>query len=316
MSGSTTPNLGRFGALMLAPQTALGTALTDAQFTAAAFGLRVTQFAGPLVTVTRTRDDFADGSIFQQQERTQGRRFDGRTVAFDADMGSVSKILEAMFGAPAAGKITPANGNFAENAPGTPMQFRQKYPGSNVKGKDAQLAGLTLTVPNRANVTGQLTLNGVSVEDDPAALTAVIPVTNQLQFKHWYVRYGGTLYKPEAGSLTITVPMEAVDGANGTVPADADYIFGWEVSGPLTFQAQITLAGVPAVFRDAYRNGTLAPFVFGFQVGALTFEALFKNAEVNMLDVPTGLGRVATPITLTAATVDGTAPVEFTVPAP
>lgn len=372
----TQPNLGRYGAVGFAVQTAVGTPANPTVW------LRPTGFANPEITVTRTRDNYANRSIFQQQERPQGRRWDGRAIPFEAELSSLRELMK-VFNTPVAGTgqtvtvgaggaaaaatslpvtaltaalpantilmfggtpvfvttqaaqgattltvsplvapvaaaatatlgasstVTPRIGNFAALAPNTPITVEQLHPAVNLRASDVQVSALSLSVANRTNVTGSVTLNGTRVTDSFSPQTPVLPVTDVLQYQHHYLRFGSTIFRPETSGLTLTTPMDLQDGANGLDPTNAPFGLGYERTDAVSLSAQFSIPSYDTALRDAFRNGTTDSFAYGFLVGSKVFEFRMRAAEVNSVEIPGGLDRIVVPYTVTAVQTDGLAP--------
>ncbi len=308
----TRPGLGRFGALMLAPQTAVGTPAEIPTHT-----LKATAFMPPLEQLIRTKDEGANGSIRNRRSRVQGVQAEGRQVTVEMTLAALADLMKAV-GPAASNVVTPANANFAPLAPGVPFTVWQLHPTGDRVAEDVQIGAVALTVNARGNVTAQITLNVVSTK----VLTGSAPVpttpSDQLQFKHWWLKVNTVLYKPETGSISLQIPMAVVDGANGTQPALANYPIGWERSDSPMLMVGFTLPALVTALRDAYEQNTLVTIETGFTLPGGTPKTIkwdITTAEVGSVNVPSGMDRIQVPYEATGVSEDTLAEFTITLPA-
>lgn len=308
----TRPGLGRFGALLIAPQTAVGSPATLPTHT-----LKATQFMPALEVLNKTKDDGANGSIRNRRSRVQGVQAEGRQVTVEMTMAALAELMKAI-GPVATNVVTPANANFAPLAPGVPFTVWQLHPTGDRIAEDVQIGAVALTINARGNVTAQLTLNVVTSK----VLTGAAPVpatpADQLQYKHWWLKVNTVLYTPESGSINLQIPMAVVDGANGTVPALANYPIGWERSESPMLMVGFTLPALITALRDAYEQNTLVAIETGFTLPGTTPKTIKWNittAEVGSINVPTGMDRITVPYEATGVSEDTLAEFSVTLPA-
>lgn len=291
----TRPGLGRYGVIMMAPQTAVGQPAA-----APTIVLKATSFMPPLERLIKTKDNGANGSIRNRRSRVQGVQADGRQISCEMTLDALAELCKSV-GPEAAGIITPSGNNFDVLAPGIPWTVWQLHPTGDRVAADVQMGGIALSVSGRQNVTANLTLNTTTTQ----ALTTPVPPAvlpdDQLQFKHWWLKVNDVLYKPEQGAVNLTIPMAVVDGADGTHANAANYPQGWERNDSTTLGVDFTLPALVQALRDAYEQNGLVKVETGFTIPAFgtaaekTISFLIKTAEVESVEVPTGMDRIQVP---------------------
>lgn len=318
MWGNVTPNMGRFGAVWIAVQTAFGTAAT-----APTHALRVRTYMPPLKQFVRTTDEYADRSMEQKADRIQGVMLDNRSITVELTMRDLTMLMQAALGDAVTGTITPKTGDFAVYAPGAPLTIWQLHPGGNTVSSDVQITGLTIDAPSRANVTATINL-GVTRVDDLAVIPTAPTISNEvLQFKHLYAKYDGADLFPESGQISLTTPMSVVDAARGLLADDRTLNpLGWERSGPRVAAAQFTTAGTPAALRAGYQvtdTADLKTAEIGFKLPGVSgkqFALILNPAQVKGHDPSNGLDRFTVQHRIEGVSLDGLPPFTVTVPAP
>lgn len=304
---TTRPSLGRYGTFGFGRQTDPNTPVVPNRF------LRYNGGSSMIANTVRARDNYANGSLQLMAERTQGVTFQGKSVTFEADHAGLTEILAIMLNAePVAGVITPGTMNYASNMPLTPVTVEANYPGTPTQVVDAQFNNLQIQMNPRANFGATLNFQAVKAVnlDTPAA--AVLPVTGIYQSRDHYISYGAGEVQPEASSITLDVPIAAIDAARGNEPTEQNYILGFERSGPLQLAGQFSMPGVPQAFLDANRNGTFAPLewtLVKYAADRVTVDReitfVVPNAEINTIDPGATLDRIVTPVTWTAVSLAG-----------
>lgn len=307
----TRPGLGRFGAILIAPQTAVGTPATLPTHT-----LKATTFMPPLEQLIRTKDDAANGSIRNRRSRVQGVSAEGRQVTVEMTLAALAELMKAV-GPVTTGTVTPANANFDVLAPGVPFTVWQLHPTGDRVASDVQIGAVNLSVNARTNVTAQVTFNVTSSQ----VLTGTPPVpvlpADQLQYKHWWLKVGATTYTPETGGVNLQIPMASVDGARGSTPLLANYPIGWERNDSPMLTVSFSLPALVTALRDAYEQNTLVAIETGFTLPGATPKTLkwvISSAEIGSVTVPGGMDRIVVPYEATGVSED-TLP-EFTIALP
>ncbi|MFB9991223.1 hypothetical protein ACFFLM_04400 [Deinococcus oregonensis] len=308
----TRPGLGRYGAILIAAQTAVGSVASAPTHT-----LKATQFMAPLEQLIRTKDEGANGSVRNRRSRVQGVVSDGRQVTVEMTLSALAELMKA-FGPVTTNVVTPSNSNFGALAPGVPFTVWQLHPTGDRIASDVQIGAVVLTVGARANVTAQITFNITTT----AALTGTAPIPvnpiDQLQFKHFWLKIGATTYKPETGTVNLTVPMSVVDGANGTDPTKADYPIGWERSDSAMLMFGFTLSELVPALRTAYEQNTLLAIEAGFTLPGTTPKTIkwtIATAEIGSVNVSQGTDRITVPYEATGVSDDTLAEFTITLPA-
>lgn len=305
--------MGKYGAIAIALQTALGTAATAPTNT-----LRTTAFGNPMPEFTYTNDEIADGSIFESGEQLQGVASSQRQITAQATLADLPLLLTAMFGAPTAGKIAPRLDDFAALAPGQPLTVWQPHPVKSSLFTNVQISSLVITVSNRATATVQVTFNTTRVV--PIATMPVLPplaTTDIAKFMNFFVKYGGNTVLPTEATLTFTQPMEAEDAAQGLDPSNQLYAVGWSRSGAVTAMLNLRIgsASSPQALLDAYESGADAVLEAGFKIGSKELSTKFFHSRVSSATPDGGLGRILIPFDIKATYSGGAPTFEFTVPA-
>lgn len=311
----TRPGLGRYGVIMLAPQAAVGQPAA-----APTLVLHATAFMPPLERLIKTKDNGANGSIRNRRSRVQGVQADGRQISVEMTLGALAALCGSI-GPSSAGTIVPSGNNFDVLAPGIPWTVWQLHPTGDRIAQDVQIGAIGLTMGGRQTVTASITLNTTTTQP----LTGLPPVGalpgDMLQFKHWWLKVNDVLYKPEQGALTLTIPMAVVDGADGTHANAANYPQGWERSDSTTLGVDFTLPALVTPLRDAYEQNGLVKVETGFTLPATgggteqTISFLIKTAEVDSVDVPTGMDRIQVPYKTIGVSEDTLAEFNIKVPA-
>lgn len=301
----STPRLGKYGAIAIALQTALGTPATAPTNT-----LRTTAFGNPMPEYTYTNDPIADGTIFETGEQLQGVAASQRQITAQATLADLPMLLTAMLGTPGAASgtppqatLTPRLDDFAALAPGQPLTVWQPHPVRNSLFTDVQISSLVITISSRATSTVQVTLNTTRVGS--IATVPVLPAvsnTELAKFMNFFVRYAAGVVKPTEATITITQPMEAEDAAQGLDAANNLYAVGWSRSGALTAMVNIRVgaASAPEIMRDAYESGADAVLEAGFKIGAKELSVKFPHSRVSTFVPDGGLGRIVVPIDIKA----------------
>ncbi|MFC3834795.1 MULTISPECIES: hypothetical protein [Deinococcus] len=310
-------NMGRYGALWVAVQTAFGTPAA-----APTHALRVRTFLPPTKQYTRTADEYADKSMESKFERVQGLALDTRSLTIEATVRDLALLYQAALGDAVTGTLTPKTGDFAVYAPGVPLTIWQPHPGGHTIAKDVQITSLELTVAARANVTAQIGL-GITSVDDLGTLPAAPTISQEvLQFRHFWVKYDGAVMKPESGTVRLTVPMSAVDAAQGLLADDRALApLGWERSGPRVARIEFATAGTPAALRTGYGvtdPANLKTAEAGFTLPGATPKVLslkLNPAQVKGHDPSNGLDRFTVSHAIEGVSVDGLPPFSVTIPA-
>lgn len=308
----TRPGLGRYGAIMFALQTAVGTPAAAPTHT-----LKATQFMPPLETLIRTKDEGSIGTIRNRRSRVQGVQADTRTVTVELTLSALKELLKVL-GPVATNAITPADTNFDNLAPGVPVTIWQLHPTGDRVAQDVQIGGIQITNNARTNVTAQISFMVTSSQ--PLATPPALPVTpdDQLQFKHWWLKVDDVLYKPEQGGLNIQVPMAVVDGANGTNAALANYPIGWERTDSPTITTTFSLPALVTALRTAYEQNTLVKIETGYTLPGGTPKTIaftVDTAEVNSVNVPAGMDRIVVPYEAVGVSEDTLAEYSIALPA-
>lgn len=310
------PNMGRYGALWIAVQTAFG-----APAAAPTHGLRVRSFMPPTNQYNRSADEYADKSMESKFERIQGAALDNRTVTIEATLRDLSVLFPAMLGDVTTGTLTPKTGDFAVYAPGVPLTVWQPHPGGNTVASDVQITSIELTIGARANVTAQIGL-GVTNTSDPGVLPAAPTLAQDvLQFRHFFVKYDGVTLNPESGTIRVTAPMSAVDAARGQLADNrALYPLGWERSGPRVARVEFPTAGTPAALKAGYeatQTSDLKTAEAGFLVPGATPKTLslvLNPAQVKGHDPSNGLDRFTVTHAIEGVSLDGLPPFTLKIP--
>ncbi|WP_380053934.1 hypothetical protein [Deinococcus multiflagellatus] len=297
---------------MFALQTAVGSAAAAPTHT-----LKATQFMPPLEQLIRTKDEGSNGTIRNRRSRVQGVQADARTVTVELTMAALKELLKVL-GPVATNVITPSDMNFDNLAPGIPLTIWQLHPTGDRVAQDVQVGSIQISVNSRANVTAQISFMVTSSQKLVAAVTAPVTPDDQLQFKHWWLKINDVLYKPETGGVNIQIPMQVVDGANGTNAALADYPVGWERTDSPTITTTFSLPVLVTALRDAYEQNTLVKVESGFTLPGATPKTLkftVDTAEVNSVNVPSGMERVVVPYEAVGVSEDTLAEYEIALPA-
>lgn len=317
MWDNVTPNMGRYGALWVAVQTAFG-----APAAAPTHALRVRSFMPPLVQFTRSADEYADKSMENKFERVQGVMIDNRSVTVELTMRDYKMLLAACLGDAVTGTITPKSGDFAVYAPGAPLTVWQLHPGGNVVASDVQITSLQVDIPTRGNVTATIGLGVTKIADLVTVPAAPTIAQDVLQFRHFYAKYDGAEVKPESGQINLTFPMSVVDAAQGLLASDAALNpLGWERSGPRVARIQITTAGTPAALRAGYAvkdTADLKTAEAGFLIPGTTPKQLavkLNPAQVKGHDPSNGLDRFTVQHAIEGISLDGLPPFTVDIPA-
>lgn len=312
------PNMGRYGGIWIAAQTAFGTPAT-----APTHALRVRSYMAPLRQFVRTTDEYADRSMEQKFDRIQGVMLDNRSITVELTMRDLTMLMQAALGDAVTGTITPKTGDFAVYAPGVPLTIWQLHPGGNTVSSDVQITGLTIDVASRANVTATINLGVTRVEDLTVIPTA--PTVNNsevLQFRHFYAKYDNVDMAPESGQISLTTPMSVVDAARGLLADDRTLNpLGWERSGPRVAGVQFTTAGTPGALRAGYQimdTTDLKTAEAGFKLPGVSgkkFSLILNPAQVKGHDPSNGLDRFTTQHRIEGVSLDGLPPFTVSVPA-
>jgi hypothetical protein len=304
----TPPNLGRFGGVLFARQAEVGTPMA-----APTHALKATTFMQPLVGIIRTTPAYGTGTVFNPRPDVQGYDTSAKTVACEMTHAAFRELLIAALGPLATGTITPQNANYDALSPGQPLTLWQLHPTGHQVCQDVQITSIAATINARGNVTAQIGF--MVLRSAPLTTTPPVVVTplDQLKFAHWYLKVNTALYKPEQGSINLTIAMAVVDGADGTNPSLAMYPVGYERNGPVGLEVDFTLPTAPAVLKDAFSNiANLDVRVqTGFQVpGAAvkTLEFDLTTAMVTQADIGTGTDRVTTQFKTMAVVGSGPTP--------
>ncbi|MBZ9753176.1 hypothetical protein K7W42_20275 [Deinococcus sp. HMF7604] len=317
------PNMGRYGALWVAPQTAFGTPAT-----VPTHALRVRSYMPPLQQFIRTTDEYADKSMEQKFERIQGSQIDNRSVTIELTPRDLALLLTSTLGesvvpgGATTGTITPKTGDFAVYAPGVPLTVWQLHPGGNIVASDVQIMGIQIDIPPRGNVTATLTLGVTKIGDLGSVPTAPTISQEVLQYRHFYAKYDGVTLKPEGGQINLTFPMSVVDAAQGLLADDrALNPLGWERSGPRVARIQFTTAGTPAALRTGYGvtdPANLKPAEAGFKLPSPSTKQIavkLTTGQVKGHDPSNGLDRFTTQHAIEAVSLDGLPPFTVDIPA-
>lgn len=314
---NTQPNMGRFGAIYVAVQTAFGTPATTPTH-----ALRVRSFMPPLRQFIRTADEYADRSMEQKFERIQGNQIDNRSITIEATMRDLALLYQAALGEATTGTLTPKTGDYAVYAPGQPLTIWQLHPGGNTIASDVQVSGIQVDVPARANVTAQINL-GVTNVADLTTLPAAPTVSQEvLTYSHFYGRYNGVDIKPESGGqINLTIPLSVVDASQGLLGDDrALNPLGWERSGPRVARIQFATAGTPAALRAGYEvtnPADLKTAEAGFLLrgaGGKKLALLLNPAQVKGHDPSTGTDRFTVTHGIEGVSLDGLPPFSMLLP--
>jgi len=313
------PRLGKYGAIAIALQTAVGTAATTPTNT-----LRTTAFGNPMPEYTYTNNEIADGTIFETGEQLQGVVASQRQITAEATLADLPLLLTAMLGTPATAagsppqaKLTPRLDDYAALAPGQPLTVWQPHPVRNSLFTDVQISSIVITISSRATATVQVTLNTTRVS--PLASVPVLPAISNVElakFMNFFVKYAAGTVKPTEATITITQPMEAEDAAQGLDSANNLYAVGWSRGGALSAMVNIRLgaATIPDAFRDAYEARTDAVLEAGFKVGTKELSVKFPHSRVSTFVPDGGLGRIVVPIDIKATYNAGAPTFEWNLP--
>lgn len=311
------PNMGRYGAIWIAPQTEFGTPAA-----APTLALRPRQFMPPLRQFIRTTDEYADKSMEQKMERVQGVQVDNRSITVELTMRDYKALLQMALGDAVTGTITPKTGDFAVYSPGVPLTVWQLHPGGDVIASDVQITSLVADIPARGNVTATIGLGVTQLADLDTRPAAPTVGQDQLMFRHWYVKYDGVEMKPESGQISLTFPMSVVDAAQGLLGDDRTLNpLGWERSGPRVARVQFTTAGTPAALRDGYAvtdAADLKTAEVGFLIPGATPKKLalkLNPAQVKGHDPSNGLDRFTVQHAIEGVSLDGLPPFTVDLPA-
>ncbi|WP_146202703.1 hypothetical protein [Deinococcus irradiatisoli] len=315
----STPRMGKYGAIAIALQTAVGTAADAPTNT-----LRTTAFGNPMPEYTYTNDEIADGTIFESGEQLQGVAASQRQITAQATLADLPVLLTAMLGTPgtASGSplqatLTPRLNDYAALAPGQPLTVWQPHPVRNSLFTDVQISSIVITISSRATATVQVTFNTTrvsmlgSVPVLPAIATAELA-----KFMNFFVKYATNPVLPTEATITITQPMEAEDAAQGLDSANNLYAVGWSRSGPLSAMVNIRLgaATIPDTMRAAYEAGSDAVLEAGFKVGTKELSVKFPHSRVSTFVPDGGLGRIVVPIDIKATYNAGAPSFEWKLP--
>lgn len=317
-------NLGIVGVALMTDATTLPNAPT--------LSLGVKQFADPMPQYVETTEEIATGTRWGRQMTVQGVQSGNKSLVARATLRDLPLLLTGLLGTPdtTTGLITPRANDFGALMPGQPLMVWQKHPVLNSVFPAAQIGGLTINIQTRQTAEVTVTLNTAKV-DNPASMPAfpAIASTGLLKFMNFYISIGGTKYAPESGSIEITQPMTAEDGAQGTDPSGQMYILGWSTNGSLTAQMTCVLSEAGAAKYGGSMAGLIAQAIpdpatgeratkaveAGFTVGDKTIKFNFPAGKVMTQSIPNGLGRLAVTFQVMAEGL-GVAPITATVPVP
>lgn len=294
----SSPYLGKFGAIGLAPQTAVGTPATIPTL-----WLNTTGFMPPTPTLNYSTDATADGSLDASDDRLQGVTLDARQFSFNPSMADLPLLLTWMLGTAATGAtaITRRSDNWAPLAPGVPVTIWQLHPTGHTIIQDAQLSQLQLTVGTRATTVAQLSVMGsprpFTIPGPQASSFVPNPASADIiQFLHWWVSYAGNTLRPSTGTITIGQPMEVEDGARGLDPTNALYAIGVERGGGIEFMLDFTTGQADNAYLaslfNAYSGGVNAQAKTGFKIGTKEIEFTVGKGKVKTAQPGTDLGRI------------------------
>lgn len=316
-------NLGIVGLALMTDTTTIPNAPT--------ISLGVKQFADPMPQYVETTEEIATGTRWGQQMTVQGVQSGNKSLVARATLRDLPVLLTALLGTPNAttGLITPRANDYGALMPGQPVAVWQKHPVLNSVFPAAQIGGLSINMQTRQTAEVTVTLNTAKVTNPGSTMPTfpAIASTGLLKFMNWYVSIGGTKYAPESGTIEITQPMTAEDGAQGTDTAGQMYILGWSTNGSLTAQMTCvlseagaakyggTIAGLIAQAMPDATTGERTPQAVetGFTVGDKTIKFNFPSGKVMTQNIPNGLGRLAVTFQVTAEGL-GVAPITATVP--
>lgn len=316
---------GNYGLVGFAPMT--DTASTPAVPT---LTLGVKTFADPMPQYIETTEEIATGTRFGSQSTVQGVQSGNKSLVARGTLRDLPPLLSAFLGEPneTTGLITPRSNDYGALMPGQPLYVWQKHPLINSTFPAAQIGGITINIANRQTAEVTVTLNTAKVEN-PTVMPVfpAIASTELLKFMDWYVMIGGVKYAPESGSIEITQPMTAEDGAQGTDADGKMYILGWSTNGSMTAQMTCVLseagAGkyggsmttlIQAAMPDPATGERATKVVeTGFNVGGKTIKFNFPQGKVMTSNIPNGLGRIAVTFQVMGQGL-GVPPVTATVP--
>jgi hypothetical protein len=300
------PNLGVLGAVGLALQAASGTYLAATAFVKANGGSDVQP------EYVWARENFKDGNLFENQSSQAGITFQGKNFTAHAHASLLLLVASAMFGAPAAGVITPlAAKNWGPKAPGQPFSAELQVPGAGVKLTDGQFLSIKISSNGRDQPFGaDIGISAVKAEDllDASFTPVVYPTDPGFTFRDVSISHNGNKATAESAEVTMSVGMQPLDSLNGT-----DFIDGFERSeeGSRCF-GTFTLQTVDAALKAAYTSHTRAPVVFSLKRGGKEFTVTAPTAELESYTRPAGMGRIQPVVNWRAISLDGSAPFTIT----
>lgn len=224
-----------------------------------------------------------------------------------------ASLVAGTGGAPST--ITPSGLNYDTNMPLRPCTIEANMPGSPTRVTDAQFHNLQLTMNARANFTGQAGFMAVSADDMADPATAVIPTANIYQYKNHFIEWNAGAVQPESSTFTLDAGIAAVDAARGNQAAASDNILGFERNGLLTLSGQFSVAGVPPAMLAAYRSQATFALNWILRKYAPDGTTVLKEvklaipaAQLSLVEPPTGLERIVTPVSWKAVSLGGEVP--------